>query len=266
MSYLFGDSDRAAQRLRVLADVFATSSRPFLQGMTETPPQLALDLGCGPGYSTRLLADATQCARAIGLDNSERFITLAGRSATEHLSFIRHDVTRVPFPTGASDLIYCRMLLTHLRDPQSLIERWATQLRPGGLLLIEEVEWIRTDQPSLRAYLEILGALLEQQGSRLYIGAQLDAMQPGGGLSRRMSWVSILPVSTAQAATMFSLNIVSWKDQPFIQQHYGANFIKQLEDALQKLAKTSTSRGEVRWGVRQLAYERLADEETPTSL
>jgi trans-aconitate 2-methyltransferase len=256
MSYLFGDSDRAARRLRVLADVYAVSSRPFLQGMAETPPQLALDLGCGPGYTTHLLADATQCVRAIGLDNSEHFMSLAGRSATECISFMRHDVTQVPFPTESADFMYCRMLLTHLQDPLSIIERWATQLHPGGLLLIEEVEWIRTDQPSLRAYLEIVSALLEQQGNRLYIGAQLDAMQPGG-LSRRMSLVCRLPVSTRQAATMFSLNMHTWKNQSFIQQHYSLSMIESLEAALQRLAETATSEREIQWGIRQLAYERV---------
>ncbi len=257
MAYLFGDTDRAAQRLRVLAEVFAESSRPFLQGMAETPPQLAIDLGCGPGYTTHLLADATQCARAVGLDSSEHFIALAGRDATERVSFVRHDVTQVPFPTGEGDLIYCRMLLTHLQDSQAVIERWATQLRPGGLLLIEEVEWIRTQQQSLRGYLDIAAALLEQQGNHLYIGSLLDAMQPGGGLERRMSWVRRVRVSTRQAATMFSLTMQTWKHHPFIQQHYSSSTIERLEDALHKLAETATSEGEIRWGVRQLAYERV---------
>jgi trans-aconitate 2-methyltransferase len=266
MSYLFGDTDRAALRLRVLADVFATTSRPFLQDMVKMPPQLALDLGCGPGYTTHLLAEATRCERAVGLDNSEHFVSLAGRSASERISFVRHDVTQVPFPTGPGDLIYCRMLLTHLQDPQAAIERWATQLRPGGLLLIEEVEWIRTSQQFFRAYLDIVAAMLEQQGNQLSIGALLDAMQPGGGLSRRMSWVRRLRVSTSQAATMFLLNMQTWKQQPFIQQHYSSSMIERLEAALQKLAETATSEGLIRWGVRQIAYKRLADEGAPGSV
>ncbi len=264
MSYLFGDTDQAARRLQVLADVFAVSSRRFLQDWVKTPPQLALDLGCGLGYTTRLLAEATQCARAIGLDSSEHFIALAGRDATERISFVRHDVTQVPFPTGAGDLIYCRLLLTRLPDPQAVIGRWATQLRPGGLLLIEEVEWIRTFQQTLRGYLDILTALLEQQGNRLYIGLLLDAMQPGGGLRRRLSWIRRVRVSPGQAATMFLLNMQTWKDHPFVQQHYSARTIARLEDALRKLAEAATSPGEIRWGIRQLVYERVEDGEAHT--
>jgi SAM-dependent methyltransferase len=256
MSYLFKDTDRAAQRLQVLANVFAGSSRPFMQEVVSTVPQLAVDLGCGPGYTTHLLADITQCIQAVGLDSSEHFITLAASSATERISFIHHDVTRIPFPTGQCDLIFCRMLLTHLQDPSSVIERWVTQLRPQGLLLIEEVEWIRTEHVLFRRYLDIVAAMLEQQANQLYIGPLLDQQAVSDGLRRRLSRVYHLPVSTAQAATMFFLNVHAWKNQPFIQKQYSTTMIDQLEHDLQELAETSTSEGEIEWGMRQIAYER----------
>ncbi len=255
MSYLFKDTDRAAHRLRVLADVFAVSSRAFMQDVVRATPRTAVDLGCGPGYTTHLLADATQCVRAIGLDSSEHFLALAARSATERISFVRHDVTQIPLPTEQSDLISCRMLLTHLQDPPSVIKRWAAQLRPQGLLLLEEVEWIRTEYPLFRSYLDIVAAVLEQQANQLYIGPLLDKLRIDNGLQRRLSRVFHLPVSTAQAATMFSLNIQSWKSQPFVQKRYSASMIDQLERDLREVAETSTSEGEIEWGMRQLAYE-----------
>jgi trans-aconitate 2-methyltransferase len=45
MSYLFHDTARAARRLQVLADVFAPSSRAFMQDIVSRAPQLAVDLG-----------------------------------------------------------------------------------------------------------------------------------------------------------------------------------------------------------------------------
>ncbi len=257
MSYLFQDTGRAALRLQILADVFAPSSRVFMQDIVSRVPQLAVDLGCGPGYTTRLLVDTTRCVRAIGLDNSEHFLTLARRNATQRISFVRHDVTQVPFPIEKSDLISCRFLLTHLRDPQSMIERWATQLHPQGLLLIEEVDWIQTEHSLFRTYLDIVAAMLEQQANQLYIGPLLDKLQMGNGLTRRVSRVYHLPVSMVQAATLFYLNIQSWKNQSFIQGHYSTSMIEQLEYDLRELVRTSTSEGKIEWGLRQLAYDRV---------
>jgi len=257
MTYLFKDTDRAAQRLQVLADVFALSSRPFMQEVVVTKPQIALDLGCGPGYTTRLLADTTGCVRAMGLDSSAHFIALAARNAPAHIAFIRHDITQTPFPTEAGDLMFCRMLLTHLRDPLAVIEHWGTQLRPQGLMLLEEVEWIQTEHPLFRLYLGIVAAMLEQQANQLYIGSLLDEQQISNGLRRRLSRVYHLPVSTAQAATMFYLNVHAWKNHPFVQEFYEADVIDKLECDLQELAETSTAEGEILWGMRQIVYERL---------
>lgn len=77
MSYLFGETDIAARRLKVLAEVYAVSTRAFLLGQVPTRPRAAVDLGCGPGYTTHLLADVLQAERTVGLDNSEPFIALA---------------------------------------------------------------------------------------------------------------------------------------------------------------------------------------------
>ena len=71
-----------------------------------------------------------------------------------------------------------------------------------------------------------------------------------------MSRVQRLPVATASAATMFYLNVQSWKNQPFIQEHYDPAHIQQLEEDLRTLAETSTREDEIVWGLRQMAFER----------
>jgi len=258
MPYLFQDTDLAARRLSVLAEVFTPASQAFLQDVVQARPELALDLGCGPGYTTRLLAETTDCEQAFGLDASAHFVELATeKHANARISFVHHDLTHIPFPIGTGDLLFCRMLLTHLRDPLAIIELWATQVRPHGLLLLDEVEWIRIEHPLFREYLSIVDAMLGQQANQLYIGPLLDQQHPGGDLKRRLSQVYHLPVSTKQAATMFSLNIPAWKLQPFIQEHYEPGVIEQLEQAMRELAEHATAEDEIEWGMRQVAYERI---------
>src|SRR5881398_3141847 len=117
MPYAFGDSDSAARRLALVHEVFAATTRPFLADWVREPPDLAVDLGCGTGLSTHFLAEVTAAHHVAGLDSSARFIALARPSATNRVQFFEHDVTRVPFPVVPADLLYCRLLLTHLPDP-----------------------------------------------------------------------------------------------------------------------------------------------------
>ena len=131
-------------------------------------------LGCGPGHTTALLAEVLQCRRTVGLDLSAEFIERARGRASDRIAFHVHDVTVVPFPEGPADLVYCRLLLSHLSDPMAIISRWATQLLPGGLLMLDEVESIATSSPALQRYLEILDQMLRSQLSIRETGNRID--------------------------------------------------------------------------------------------
>src|SRR4030095_10992476 len=75
--YAFGDSDRAAQRLALVARVFEPASREFLAAAGRRGGALAVDLGCGPGHSTELLASGVGRARCVGLDSSPAYVEAA---------------------------------------------------------------------------------------------------------------------------------------------------------------------------------------------
>jgi trans-aconitate 2-methyltransferase len=78
--YAFGDSGPAARRLGLLADLFEPPSRAFLARVAGDPVDLAVDLGCGPGHSTRLVASVVGARRTLGLDQSGSFV---GRAEAE---------------------------------------------------------------------------------------------------------------------------------------------------------------------------------------
>jgi trans-aconitate 2-methyltransferase len=171
--YAFGDSAAAARRLGLLADLFAPTTQALLERFAGRPLDLAVDLGCGTGHPTRLLASVLGPRRALGLDQSASFVALAAAGAPPGVAFAVHDVTAVPFPAGPADLCFCRLLLSHLPDPPATLAAWATQLAPGGLLLVDEVERIHTADPALRGYLDTAAALLASRGQTLEIGPVL---------------------------------------------------------------------------------------------
>ena len=254
--YQFTDTNLAAERLEYLAEVYAASSRECILRSLRGRPELALDLGCGPGYSTHMLAEATQAGKVVGLDSSDRFISLAKEGETDRVSFQLHDVTVVPFPVGPADFLFCRLLLTHLREPGEVIRNWASQMAPNGLLLLEEVEWIETSHQVFSKYLGIVEALLVDQSTQLCVGPALEEMDISDGLEKVTSSVARVGVSNLQAATMFTMNIHSWKNQPFIRANYGEQEIGALERELEAIASEGGTTTQIEWGLRQMVLQK----------
>src|ERR1700676_4153013 len=113
--YTFGHNLRASARLRRLAEMYEPESRELLRRSGISAPRLAVDLGCGPGWSTRLLRDVLKPDRTVGLDASSVFLEEGGTRHDDDLEFKVHDIVSVPFPVDAPNVMFCRFLLAHLR-------------------------------------------------------------------------------------------------------------------------------------------------------
>jgi SAM-dependent methyltransferase len=256
LAYAFGDSELAAARLEMVARVFEPATRALLREVAPVARDLAVDLGCGPGHSTALLAAVVGCRRTVGLDLSPDFIERAGLLASDRVSFRVHDVSLVPFPVRPADLLSCRFLLTHLRDPIQVLARWATQLTPGGLLVVEEVESIATNSPALERYLEILDQMLQSQSNRLYIGSELEAAPVPPSLVKQRSGVFGFPVFPVHAAAMFAMNLRTWRDHPFVRENLEEAEMRRLERDLDALRVQAHSDAGIVWKLRHLVYQR----------
>jgi trans-aconitate 2-methyltransferase len=262
MSYLFGDTDLAAIRLELLAHVFREPSWVFLRDAVSSRPSgpatvaVAVDLGCGPGFTTQLVAEALECLQTVGLDSSPAFIEQASSFATPGVRFELHDVTALPLPVDAIDLLYSRLLLTHLPHPAELVTRWIDELRPGGLLLLEEPEHIHTGIPTFSSYLDIVAAMLRDQSTELYLGPALDRIDPAPEATKTLSRVVTHRVSNRHAAAMFAMNLPNWRDSTFVRSHYSPTEIDELHAELHDLGRGPEQESNITWGLRQIAFER----------
>jgi SAM-dependent methyltransferase len=252
-AYAFGDSDLAADRLAVVQEVFAPSSRALLARALSRPPALAYDLGCGPGHTTAMVARATGAARTIGLDSSDAHLSRAATAASGPVEFASWDVRRVPFPAGPADLIYCRLLLAHLPEPAATVRAWATQLTGDGLIVLDEIEWIRTGHPVLAAHLKLAGDLVASAGARMCAGPDLAGLAAAPDLRPAGRQITEVPVPTALAASMFAMNVAAWGDRPVTLGLCDAAELLDLADGLAGLAGSAAT-GEITWGLHQAAY------------
>ena len=254
--YAFGDGPAAARRLDLLAELFEPASRSFLERVAGLArrPGLGVDLGCGTGHTTRLVAEVLKPDRMVGLDQSEFFVAVAA-GGPPGVEFAVHDVTRVPFPCPPADVCYGRLLLSHLPDPGAVLAAWATQLTPGGLLLADEVERIHTDLPALRGYLEVAAALLATRGHTLEIGPVLARLPDPPGLVRRDDRIGHLAPPAHRAAAMFALNLAVWRGEAVRAGVASADQLDRLATDLAAVADGDVD-GSIRWELRQLVLQR----------
>ena len=256
-TYTFGDTDVEAARLALVSEIFGPTSEELLAQAVERPPALAYDLGCGPGHTTRLVAKATGATLTVGLERSEAHLVRARAGAPEGVRFVTWDVGDLPFPAGPADLAYARLLLAHLEDPVAAASSWATQLNVGGLLVIDELEWIATDHPVLQAHLHLASSLAATTGAKMCAGPLLAGLGDVPGLRRRLRRVVELPVPTATSAAMFEMSLDAWGKGILAAGLCDRGVLCELADALSAL-RDSPATGEITWGLHQAVYEVLA--------
>ncbi|WP_267357575.1 MULTISPECIES: trans-aconitate 2-methyltransferase [unclassified Methylobacterium] len=131
-------------------------TRPAAELLARVPlyaPRLAVDLGCGPGNSTALIAARFPDAEVIGLDTSPAMLESA-RVRLPDLTFAQAD-TATWVPERAPDLIYANAVLQWLPDHGTLLPRLFGLLAPGGVLAVQMPDNLA--EPTHRLMREVAG-------------------------------------------------------------------------------------------------------------
>jgi trans-aconitate 2-methyltransferase len=242
--YTFGDNEQASARLRLLSQVYEPETRDLLQSASARNSRLVVDLGCGPGWSTRLVRDVLKPARAVGIDSSENYITEARQRQDTGLEFKVHDVTAVPFPVTEPDVLFCRFLLTHLRSPHEVLRKWASIAAHDALLFIHETETLESRHPALRRYYELVARLQRHYGQTLLVGAVLDDCFKDSGWDLKGNHRRVLEKSASDMAKLHLANLRTWRHDAYASRTFDPSEIDSLEKWLQQIAEGSGN-GEV---------------------
>ena len=91
-----------------------------------------LDVGCGEGHNTRLLA--ARGARVAAVDVAESFVTAAAEADRTGISYLIGDGAALPFRAAAFDAVTAFMSLMDVADPERTLGEVARVLRPGGFV------------------------------------------------------------------------------------------------------------------------------------
>jgi ubiquinone/menaquinone biosynthesis C-methylase UbiE len=94
-----------------------------------------LDLGCGPGVTTELLAvQLGPTVKVVGADLSLPHLRAAQRQRA--LRLVQSDASQVAFRDGAFDLIWLCNTANHLGDPAAALRELRRCLRPAGRVVV----------------------------------------------------------------------------------------------------------------------------------
>ncbi|MCC7141421.1 MAG: methyltransferase domain-containing protein [Candidatus Eisenbacteria bacterium] len=114
--------------------------RPFHDLLNAVPPadvRRAVDLGCGTGNLTRLLAERWPKAQVLGLDNSPEMLEKSRENALPgRLKFERGEIAEWA-PFAPYDLIVSNAALHWVPDHPTLITGLARRVGPGGIVAVQ---------------------------------------------------------------------------------------------------------------------------------
>lgn len=251
--YTFGDNQRAARRLELLASVYEAPSRALIERFRPASLELALDLGAGPGHTTRLLHEASGARRTIGLEASERYLAQARELAPPGVEFSREDITAPSDSAPSAQLVFCRFVLTHLADPAAAIRGFRRLVGTGGVLLLQETAALDAEHAALRRYYELVGELQAHYRQKLYIGLELAQVAEDSPFRVEHFVVQRFERPGAVMAELHAQNLETWKNDPFAIERFDARELEEIGRQLRDIASGVAPAGAVAIGFGELA-------------
>lgn len=134
-------SGRAAEYSRLHMDSYESDKRKaFAEQVAMSIPDCdnieALDLGCGSGFMSMILADAN--CRVTGIDFSEDMLVLARQNLAQRgyeATLLRMRAQELAFPDGSFDFVVSRNVTWMLEDVDSVYAEVMRVLKDGGVFL-----------------------------------------------------------------------------------------------------------------------------------
>ena len=141
-NYILGVGESGRKRLETVDLLYGIQTKNFLQYNINKKGIRVLDLGCGLGHTSRALSKVIGAeGEVIAIDNSLEQLEIAKNSSKEfqNIKYLCVDVSKDNLDElGLFDIIYGRLILTHILNPLEVIKKISKLLPSDGLILLEE--------------------------------------------------------------------------------------------------------------------------------
>lgn len=173
------------RRLAAVGEVFDGATIARLRRFGVGPGWRCLDIGAGAGSVARALgALVAPSGEVLATDVDLRFF---GERDLPHVEARVHDITSDELAADAFDLAHARGVLEHVRAREAGLAHIVAATRPGGLVVVEDPDWLVFDQQDLPAAFgelqrRVRDAYVQGAGYDPYLGRRLGTMLTAAGL------------------------------------------------------------------------------------
>jgi ubiquinone/menaquinone biosynthesis C-methylase UbiE len=182
--YVICGGEAGKARLRIIAHALWPATLDLLHRAGIKSGMACLDVGCGGGDVTLEMARLIGPSGMVtGIDMDSTKMQLAQQEA-EHdritnAQFLARDIAHLDHE-AAYDLVYARLFLTHLRDPLDALQRMVQATKPGGVVIVEDMDhagiFCYPACPALEQHVSLYNQLVRLQGADPEIGPKLPAL------------------------------------------------------------------------------------------
>jgi len=188
--YVIAGGKEGKERLKLLSEVLRPTTSQLLSTVGIEKGMKCLDVGCGGGFVTALMADLVGAdGEAVGIDSDEVILDLArtdardcGRNNIDFIQCAASDQHRSDY----YDLVYARFLLTHVPDSQACLNSMVSNCKSGGLVVAEDIDFTGAFSypicDAYQRYCNLYQQVVHKRGGDADIGPKLPGMFKAAGL------------------------------------------------------------------------------------
>jgi len=233
--YIHGTDQEEQARL---ARLNALTNGPFLEFLEIEPADRVLEVGSGLGILASAVAQRVPQGEVVGIEYSPNQLAQA-RADASNLRLLPGDAHHLPFADDAFDVVYCRYVLEHVRDPEAALREMRRVLKPEGRAFVQENDCnmlaFDPECPAFEALLPQFVALQHLLGGDALVGRRLF------GLFKRAGFRSVTLSAQAETHTADTPHFRLWVENVAAIVEGAASLLKSHSLATEPQARRAAA-------------------------